>query len=132
MFAKIKPILSDDAFFMALLLCLSSTLAFGLGRLSVAPAATTEATASLILSEAPSATVQPSTQTSPIQLPQPTIAAPVTVATGAYVASKNGSRYHLPTCPGAKQITEANKIWFNSVADALAAGYTPAANCPGL
>lgn len=48
------------------------------------------------------------------------------------VASKNGTKYHLPTCPGAKQISDKNKITFASIDEARAAGYTPAANCKGL
>lgn len=48
------------------------------------------------------------------------------------VASKNGTKYHYPWCAGAKQIAEKNKITFNSIEDARAAGYTPAANCKGL
>ena len=51
---------------------------------------------------------------------------------GAYVASKNSTKYHLPDCSGAKRIAEHNKIWFNSKAEAESIGYTPAANCPGL
>ena len=51
---------------------------------------------------------------------------------GAVVASKNGTKYHLPSCPGAKQISSANLITFSSIAAALAAGYAPASNCPGL
>jgi hypothetical protein len=50
----------------------------------------------------------------------------------AAVASKNGTKYHLPTCPGAKQISPANLISFSSIASARAAGLTPASNCPGL
>ena len=70
------------------------------------------------------------------------ITAPATVATapetaaatkqGVYVASKNGTKYYLPTCSGAKRISDANKVWFNTVAAAVAAGYAPAANCAGL
>jgi hypothetical protein len=48
------------------------------------------------------------------------------------VASKNGSVYHYIWCPGAKQIKEENKIYFNSKEEAEAAGYRPAKNCPGL
>lgn len=48
------------------------------------------------------------------------------------VASKNGTKYYLPTCAGASRIAPANKVWFASVAAAVAAGYTPAANCKGL
>lgn len=51
---------------------------------------------------------------------------------GFLVASKNGTKYHFPWCPGASQIAEKNKIWFNSYAEAQKAGYTLASNCPGL
>ncbi|MBI4132676.1 MAG: hypothetical protein HY473_01065 [Candidatus Sungbacteria bacterium] len=53
-------------------------------------------------------------------------------ASGQYVASRNGSAYHLPTCPGAKQIKEENKVWFQTEEEARRAGYKPAGNCPGL
>lgn len=51
---------------------------------------------------------------------------------GQYVASKNGTKYYLPSCSGASRINEANKVWFATAAAAVAAGYAPAANCPGL
>ncbi|MBY0110427.1 hypothetical protein K2Y00_00245 [Patescibacteria group bacterium] len=51
---------------------------------------------------------------------------------GVYVGSVNGTKYHLPSCPGARTISEGNKIWFASKAEAEAAGYTPAANCKGI
>lgn len=51
---------------------------------------------------------------------------------GQVVGSKNSDKYHLPDCPGAKQISEQNKIWFNSIEEAKKAGYKPASNCPGL
>ena len=51
---------------------------------------------------------------------------------GKVVASAKGTKYHLPECPGAKQISEQNKIWFNPPQDAEKAGYEPAANCPEL
>lgn len=49
---------------------------------------------------------------------------------GEFVASRSGTRYHLETCPGAKQIKEENKVFFASAAAAEAAGYKRAANCP--
>lgn len=51
---------------------------------------------------------------------------------GLYVASKNGAKYHLPTCSSAKRIKEENKIWFNSKQEAEKAGYEPAKNCKGI
>lgn len=57
---------------------------------------------------------------------------PATSPGGQYVASKSGSKYHLPWCPGAKQMKEENKIYFSSKEEAEAAGYAPAANCKGI
>lgn len=51
---------------------------------------------------------------------------------GAFVASKNGTKYYLAGCSGAGRISEANKVWFESRTQAEDAGYQPAANCPGL
>ncbi|MBI2410005.1 hypothetical protein HYV30_03120 [Candidatus Kaiserbacteria bacterium] len=48
---------------------------------------------------------------------------------GKVVASKNGSKYYLPSCAGAERISEANKVWFASAAAAARAGYAPATNC---
>ncbi len=61
----------------------------------------------------------------------PASAAPLP-AGGQVVASKNGSKYYLPWCGGAKRLSEATKVWFASAADAEAHGYAPAKNCPGL
>ncbi len=51
---------------------------------------------------------------------------------GKVLGSVNSDKYHLPDCPGAKQINEKNKVWFDSIQDAEKAGYKPAGNCPGL
>lgn len=51
---------------------------------------------------------------------------------GNYVASKNGTKYYLPSCAGANQISDANKVWFVSASAAEEAGYSPATNCKGL
>lgn len=53
-------------------------------------------------------------------------------AGGQYVASKKGSKYHLPWCSGAKSMSEENKIWFSTKEEAEAAGYQPASNCKGI
>lgn len=49
-----------------------------------------------------------------------------------FVASKNSSVYHLPWCSGAKRISEKNKVWFATKAEAEQVGYRPASNCKGL
>jgi hypothetical protein len=49
-----------------------------------------------------------------------------------FVASRNGKKYFLPWCGGASSISPQNKISFGSEEEARKAGYTPAANCPGL
>jgi len=51
---------------------------------------------------------------------------------GYLVASKSGKKYHFPWCAGASQITDKNKIWFDTYDEAIKAGYSPASNCPGL
>ncbi len=61
---------------------------------------------------------------------QVTVAKPATV--GKYVASKNGTKYYLATCSGAKRIKDENKVWFASVEDAKASGRTAASNCKGM
>ena len=48
------------------------------------------------------------------------------------VASKTGTKYHLAWCAGADRISGPNRLEFNSPEEAEVAGYTRAANCPGL
>lgn len=48
------------------------------------------------------------------------------------VASKKGTKYHLPWCPGAMRMSEKNKIFFKNKYEAEKAGYEPAKNCAGL
>lgn len=48
---------------------------------------------------------------------------------GSVVASVNSDKFHYPWCPGAKQIKEANRIVFESAAEAISAGFTLAGNC---
>ena len=43
---------------------------------------------------------------------------------GMYVASKNGTAYHFPWCPGAQKMKEGNKIWFQTKEEAEAKART--------
>ena len=43
---------------------------------------------------------------------------------GAYMGSKNGTKYYTPGCPGSNRIKPENYIWFQSVEDAIVQGYS--------
>jgi len=96
-------------------IALIATLSFSAGRLSVS------------FSSKPPITVEEI----PIQLVADTMRE-TSEDLGVVTASKRGKKYHLPDCPGAKQIAEKNRIWFATIQEAIQTGYQPAANCPGL
>ncbi len=99
------------------LVALVGLACFGLGRLSVSPTAVPR-----LVINSPMAPTGQGGQ----------VAAVAAARQGAYVAAQSGTKYYLPTCSGTNRIKEENKVWFNSTAEAEAAGYGPAANCPGL
>ena len=119
------------------LLC---SLSFGLGYLSGKEAQTSdvviqgvpapsETTSGVTPMQSLQAAPKESISSAPVA---PEVAPPSLPAGGQYVASKKGTKYHLPWCAGAKAMKEENKVWFNSKTEAEAAGYTPAANCKGI
>jgi hypothetical protein len=58
-------------------------------------------------------------------------AAPVTVSgNGAVHGNKKSKIYHLPDCPGYAGMNPVSVVMFASEADAQAAGYRKAKNCP--
>ena len=103
-----------ERYILPVMLILTGLTAFGLGRLSTMG----EQGPRLIINNAPAVTQ--------------TAAVAASKDKGAYVASKSGTKYYLPSCSGVSKIKEENRVWFASVAQAQAAGYTAAANCPGL
>ena len=123
---KIKP------FILSINIILVGTLGFGLGRWSKIEENKTPVLienpvgeqVAPTLSRGPDRSVGTSLATSTKNIPSQ--------KTGTLVGSKNGTKYHYPWCSGAQRIKEENKIWFASVEEAKRAGYTPAANCPGL
>ncbi|MCU0678730.1 MAG: hypothetical protein MUF19_04105 [Candidatus Pacebacteria bacterium] len=130
MYKKLKSLLADDLVFTSLLLCCVAVTAFILGRASALPT-------TLGGQEQSESTVR-QTALLPVPVPglggsstPPIVTAPAAAAveTGPIVASKSGTKYHLVTCPGAKQIKEENKIYFTTTAEAEASGYTAASNC---
>ena len=126
MLEKLKSWLADDSLFYAALLILVALASFGLGRQSVA-----QKTPILEPIQSERVEVVKNVATSSKTTPLPVTTA-VAAQSAAVIGSKSGTKYHLPTCPGAKQIKPANVITFDSIEAAQAAGYSPAANCPGL
>jgi hypothetical protein len=122
-FAKIEP------YMLAAVVLLVGVGAFGLGRLSAA----TEGPVALRVLYPEAKLAQPLASTAAVAQAAKAAPAPSAVqGSGAYVASKNGSKYYLVSCSGANRIKPENKVYFGSKAEAQAAGYGPAANCPGL
>ncbi len=116
---KIKSVLND--LFIPLVVVLAVISAFGLGKLSEITGKktpiTVESTANLL-----SAVPMSSPDASPARTREEKL----------FVASKSGTKYHFPWCPGAQSIKEENKVWFNTKEEAEKAGYQPASNCKGL
>lgn len=121
---KFKRFFSNTEYLLTVLIVTVSLVSFWLGRLSTGPMsgpgqniADIAAPAAVSLSLGEHATSSNQTGENP---------------GGGYVASRNGTKYHLPWCSGAQQISEKNKIFFATKQEAEAAGYTPASNCKDI
>jgi len=119
--------LVDDQTFTLIVILLVAVTSFGLGRWSALES-------------------MQAVNERPILVPTPVAVEPAAMAsegsgrptplvpadpepTDSFVASVNGAKYHARNCPGAKQISEQNRIYFKTEQAARAAGYTRAANC---
>ena len=49
---------------------------------------------------------------------------------GTIIGNSNSKRYHRPDCAGYRDMAERNRVFFKTVAEAEAAGYKRAGNCP--
>ena len=127
---KFKGLLSNTEYLLTILIVCVSLSSFWLGRLSVGEnqAMDTEQPATVIESNAKNTTSVESVDSKTFLNEAKSDIA----AKGAYVASKSGTKYHLPWCGSAKQIKEENKVWFATKEEAEKAGYTPASNCKGI
>ncbi|MCI0523811.1 MAG: thermonuclease family protein [Acidobacteria bacterium] len=50
--------------------------------------------------------------------------------TGQVIGDRNAMIYHRPDCPDYSKVSERNRLYFENEADALAAGFRKAGNCP--
>lgn len=139
MHEKLKSWLAEDTIFIAILLILISVVSFGLGRMSVGEGSGVGVpVSSRVQLLSTSTMLVPKSLSSSTAVGVENVAAVITapasksVITGPYVGSKSGSKYYLTTCSGAKRIKDVNKVFFATIHDAVAAGYSPATNCPGL
>jgi hypothetical protein len=125
MLAKFKNLVKNNSsdIFIVLTVILVALISFGIGRLSTPKAEP------ILIKNLEQASVE---QLTGEQSAGATENETKTNYQGKVVGSKNSDKYHLPECPGAKQISEQNKVWFDSIEAAGKAGYKPAGNCPGL
>ena len=112
-----------EGWFLPAIIVLVGVAAFGLGRLS----AVLEAESGMrVYAPDPDLTSRPLAQPAP----NPATAAPAVVRTsGAFVASKSGTKYYPVGCASAARIKATNQVWFASAAEAESAGYTAASAC---
>lgn len=125
MLSKLKNFVKDNGsdIFVILVIILVTLIAFGIGRLT-APKTEPIQIKNLEKASIEDLDIKNQGKVYPPATEQSDV--------GRVVGSKNSDKYHLPDCPGAKQISEQNKIWFDSIEAAEKAGYKPAGNCPGL
>jgi micrococcal nuclease len=55
---------------------------------------------------------------------------PTSADVGGIVGNRNSKIYHLPNCPDYSKVSERNRVPFKTEAEAQAAGYRKARNCP--
>lgn len=122
LFRKLDPL---EPYLVPAIILVVGLGAFGLGRLSAAPG---HEAVRILYPDARAAQPQAPMAAAAAAAPE----APAGPGSGAYVASKSGTKYYLATCSGAQRIKPENRIYFGSKDEAAAAGYGPAATCPGL
>lgn len=124
----------ESRYFIAVCFVLLSFISFYLGRISgiKEKREPVKVINNTIQTDEVSRNVRDTNQTASVPIPNTPGQVLPSPENQIVVGSKNGTRYHYPWCPGAKQIAEKNLITFNSIEEARAKGYTPAANCKGL
>lgn len=135
--SKFKGLLSNQEVLLALLIVVVSLVSFALGRFSVGTiGAPTSQNATVLGGKEGDTPMKEEVTPEVIKEGSVKTDTPKSekagVSEGGYVASKSGTKYHLPWCSGAKRIKEENKVFFKTKGEAEAAGYSPASNCKGI
>ena len=128
-----------DDLFIILIIILVGTISFGLGKISsyeknktpISILKTRDYMLSTVL-EGTSNINKLETNIIKENLTSETKTNSSTKTEGLVVASKSGTKYYYPWCTGVSRIKEENKVWFDSIEKARAAGLTPASGCTGL
>jgi endonuclease YncB( thermonuclease family) len=71
-----------------------------------------------------------SSPTPALTAPPPTAASRVVTANGPVIGNRRSRVYHRPDCPSYAAVVAQNRVPFGSAAEAEAAGYRVAGNCP--
>lgn len=126
------PSRRGETILLVVCIALAGTGGYGLGRLSCIESERKPVSIEQIdiFNRLGAAALPATRNTSPDDQGIPDVSS--TTASGQVVGSRNSDKYHYPWCSGAQRISEANKVYFNSIEEARAAGYVPAGNCPGL
>ncbi len=123
MLEKIKP------FYTLLLIVVTASIFFGLGRLSSIEMAKTPIK---IEYSAPDQTGSVISTANADEAKEVVSTEEVIPNDGPVIGSKSGKKYYFPWCGTVKRILPQNQVHFASIAEAKAAGFTPGGNCKGL
>ena len=127
MHEKFKSFLSNDQLFYGVIIMFVGIASFALGQASNtinSETAVVQVVEPIVIENTSNTALLTTTKVSGLDTTK--------LSDNGFIASKNGTKYHLLDCPGAKQIKEKNRIIFKTKQAAEAAGYTKAANCPEL
>lgn len=80
-------------------------------------------------STAPEVAVPPAADIKPAVTAPPATSAASAATEGKVIGNKNSQIYHLPTCSGYSKVSEKNRVYFDTEAEAEKAGYRKAKNC---
>lgn len=105
---------------------LVGAISFFLGRISVLEGQTSSVLVSLPASSTLAAPIAASSYTGDFTLKE----AKAAVSTsGAFLASKNGTKYYPNGCSAANRIKPENRVWFQSEEEAQSAGFSRTTSC---